>query len=108
MRLGCNGEATLTLCQLNDGLWYIGSRTDNPGGSRRAGLACRERHLMAKNKETYQLTLETDQMVFVREAQERYEIADEDKVMRIIMDYVMTSPDLHEAIFSQTRCLRCD
>ena len=63
---------------------------------------------MAKNKETYQLTLETDQMVFIREAQERYEIADEDKVMRIIMDYVMTSPDLHETIFSQTRCLRCD
>ena len=63
---------------------------------------------MSKDKQAYQLTLETDQMAFVREAQERYEIADEDKVMRIIMDYVMTSPDLHETIFSQTRCLRCD
>ena len=63
---------------------------------------------MSKNKQAYQLTLESDQMGFVREAQERYDIADEDKVMRIILDYVITSPDLHETIFSQTRCLRCD
>ena len=63
---------------------------------------------MSKNKETYQVTLETDQMDFIHEAQERYDIPDEDKVLRIIMDYVLTSPDLHETIFTQTRCLRCD
>ena len=63
---------------------------------------------MSKNKQAYQLTLESDQMEFVREAQERFDIADEDKVMRIILDYVITSPDLHTNIFSETRCLRCD
>jgi len=63
---------------------------------------------MSKNKGTYQITLETDQMAFIREAKNRYDITDEDKVMRIIMDYVMTSPDRHTSIFTQTRCLRCD
>lgn len=63
---------------------------------------------MSKNKGTYQITLETDQMAFIQEAKKRYDITDEDKVVRIIMDYVMTSPDLHTSIFTQTRCLRCD
>ena len=64
--------------------------------------------MMPKNKETYQIILETDQMAFIREAKERYAIADADKVVRIIMDYVITSPNLHGTIFTQTRCLRCD
>ena len=63
---------------------------------------------MSKNKETYQITLETEHMAFIQEVKERYDIADEDKVMRIVMDYVMTSPDLHATIFTQIRCLRCD
>lgn len=63
---------------------------------------------MSKNKETYQITLEIDQMAFIRQARERYKILDEDKVMRIIMDYVITSPELHTTIFTQQRCLRCD
>jgi hypothetical protein len=63
---------------------------------------------VSKDKQTYEITLERDQMAFITEAKERYDIADEDKVMRIIMDYVITSPDLHATIFTQTRCLRCD
>lgn len=63
---------------------------------------------MMKNKESYQIILETDQMAFIREAKERYNIIDVDKVMRIIMDYVITSPELHTTIFTQQRCLRCD
>jgi hypothetical protein len=63
---------------------------------------------VSKNKQTYQITLEADQMVFLRETKKQYEMPDEDKVMRIIMDYVMTSPELHATIFTRTRCLRCD
>jgi hypothetical protein len=64
--------------------------------------------MMSKNKKTYQITLETDQMAFIREARERYKILDVDKVVRIIMDYVITSPELHTTIFTEPRCLRCD
>lgn len=64
--------------------------------------------ITSKNKETYQITLETDQMAFIRGVKEQYKITDTDKAVRIIMDYVITSPELHETIFGQTRCLRCD
>lgn len=63
---------------------------------------------MAKNKETYSITLETDEMDFISQTKEKYDIADEDKVLRIIIDYVMTSPELHSTVFTETRCLRCE
>lgn len=64
--------------------------------------------ITSKNKASYPITLETDQMAFLREAKEQYKIADTDKVVRIILDYVISSPELHETVFTQTRCLRCD
>ena len=62
---------------------------------------------MPKNKRTYELTLEIDQMNFLRSAAERYDIADESKAMRVVMDYVMSDRDMHDSIFDKTRCLRC-
>ena len=62
---------------------------------------------MPKNKRTYELTLEIDQMNFLRAATERYGLADEDKAIRIVMDYVVSNRDIHDNIFSQTRSLRC-
>ncbi len=62
---------------------------------------------MPKNKRTYELTLEIDQMNFLRAATERYGLADEDKAMCIVMDYIVSNRDIHDDIFSHTRCLRC-
>jgi hypothetical protein len=63
---------------------------------------------MPKMKESYPLTLETDQMNFVRWAKDKYGIEDESKVMRIIMDYIITNRDQYDSVFTYIRCLRCD
>ncbi len=63
---------------------------------------------MPKRKETYEITLEADQISFIRRAKEKYDIPDESKVMRIIMDYVMINHSLHPTIFTEIRCRRCD
>ena len=62
---------------------------------------------MAGNKETYEIDLNPDQMAFIRAAKEKYNIVDESKVLRFILDYIKTSPDTHDTVFNQTRCLRC-
>ena len=62
---------------------------------------------MSKNKETYQITLETAQMDFLRLVKEKYFIADESKVVRIMMDYVVKNHTLQPSIFNEVRCLHC-
>jgi hypothetical protein len=62
---------------------------------------------MPKNKRAYELTLEIDQMNFLRAAAERYGIADENKAVRVVMDYVMSNRDIQDSVFNETRCLRC-
>ena len=63
---------------------------------------------MAGPKQTYELELNSDQMGFIRSAKDRYGIPDESKVVRILVDYLLTNPGIHETVFTQTRCLRCD
>jgi hypothetical protein len=63
---------------------------------------------MGGAKETYEISLNPDHMAFIRSAQEKYDIADDGKVMRIIMDYVMTTPGIHGTVFSEVRCLHCE
>ena len=63
---------------------------------------------MAGAKQEYQFELTSDQMAFLRSAKERYGIPDESKVMRIVVDYLLSSPNVHESVFTETRCLRCD
>jgi hypothetical protein len=63
---------------------------------------------MGGAKESFQLELNPDHMQFVRSAQEKYDIGEEDKVLRIIMDYIITTPGVHDEIFTEVRCLRCD
>ena len=41
-------------------------------------------------------------------AKDKYEIASQDKVVRIIMDYIQTNPGIHDSVFTETRCLRCE
>ena len=63
---------------------------------------------MAGVKETYEIDLDPDQMAFIRSAREKYEIASQDKVVRIIMDYILTNPGIHDTVFTEFRCLRCE
>lgn len=63
---------------------------------------------MAGTKTSYELELNPDQMAFIRSAKDKYGIRDEGKVVRIIMDYLLTTPDVHGTVFEQTRCLRCE
>ena len=62
---------------------------------------------MAGDKETYEIELNPDQMAFVESAREKYDIADTGKVMRVVMDYLITNPEIHDTVFSEPRCLRC-
>ena len=62
---------------------------------------------MAGDKETYEIALNPDQMAFVESAKDKYNLPDTDKAMRIIMDYLITNPEVHDTVFTQPRCLRC-
>ena len=63
---------------------------------------------MAGPKETYEIELNPDQMAFVRSAKDQFSLADESKTIRIVLDYLITNPDVHASVFSQRRCLRCE
>ena len=63
---------------------------------------------MAGTKQVYEFELNSDQVAFIRTAQEKYGIPDESKVVRIMVDYLLSNSGVHETIFTQTRCLRCE
>ena len=63
---------------------------------------------MAGVKETFEIELNPEQMAFIRSAKEQFGIASQDKVVRIIMDYIQTNPGIHDSVFTETRCLRCE
>ncbi len=63
---------------------------------------------MAGVKEAFEIELNPEQMAFIQSAKEQYGIASQDKVVRIIMDYIQTNPGIHESVFTETRCLRCE
>ena len=63
---------------------------------------------MAGVKETFEIELNPEQMAFIQSAREKYEIASQDKVVRIIMDYIQTNPGIHDTVFTEFRCLRCE
>ncbi len=63
---------------------------------------------MAGVKETFEIELNPEQMAFIQSAEEQFGIASQDKVVRIIMDYIQTNPGIHESVFTETRCLRCE
>ena len=63
---------------------------------------------MAGPKETYEVQLNPDQMAFIRSMKDKFEIADESKTIRVVIDYLMVTQDVHDAVFGQNRCLRCE
>ena len=62
---------------------------------------------MAGPKEKIEVRLNVDHIRFAQSIMEKHDIRDEAKVLRIIMDYVITSPTIHDEIFTEVRCLRC-
>ena len=62
---------------------------------------------MAGPKEKLEVRLNVDHVRFAQSMMEKHEIRDEAKVLRIIMDYVISSPTIHDDIFTEVRCLRC-
>lgn len=63
---------------------------------------------MAGPKESYTIELNPDQMAFIRQAKEKYNLNSEDKAMRVVLDFLITSPNIHESVFTEPRCLRCE
>lgn len=63
---------------------------------------------MAGEKATFEIELNADQMAFIRLAKEKYDLADESKTIRIVLDYLSTNIDIHDTVFSEVRCLRCE
>ena len=63
---------------------------------------------MAGEKQTIEVELNPDHVALIGELKDTYNIASESKVMRIIMDYLQDNHDIHDIVFGQMRCLRCD
>ena len=63
---------------------------------------------MAGDKQSVEVQLNPDQVVFLKAAVETYDVPDESKVLRIILDYIQSNRDLHNSVFGEVRCLRCD
>ena len=63
---------------------------------------------MAGEKQTVEMELNNDHVTFMRIMKDDYNIPTESKVMRIIMDYLKENNDVHDTVFKQTRCLRCE
>jgi len=63
---------------------------------------------VAGEKQSIDIELNNDQITFMRLMKDDYNIRSESKVMRIILDYLLTNKDVHDTVFSQTRCLRCE
>ena len=63
---------------------------------------------MGGTKQTYEIELNPDHMAFLRTTKDKYGIPDEGKVIRVVLDYLVTSPNIHNTVFGDTRCLRCE
>ena len=63
---------------------------------------------MAGENQTIEIQLNNDHMTFMRIVKDEYNISTESKVIRIIMDYLQENKDVHDTVFKQIRCLRCE
>ena len=63
---------------------------------------------MAGSKQTFEVELTTDQIAFIRSMKDKYELPDESKTFRVVIDYLMVTRNVHDDVFGQSRCFRCD
>ena len=57
-------------------------------------------------KTEYKFELNEDQVNWLQEMKEKYALFDEDKALRIVLDYVRDEAD-HTAVFAEIRCNHC-
>jgi hypothetical protein len=62
---------------------------------------------MAGAKESRPIELAAEQIAFLASTREKYDIPDESKVVRIMVDYLLANPDVHDTVFNETRCIWC-
>ena len=63
---------------------------------------------MANPKKTFEVELGTDQMAFIRSMKNKYQIVDEGKTLRAVIDYLIVTKNVHDDVFGKRRCFRCD
>ncbi len=63
---------------------------------------------MASPKQTFEIELGTDQIAFIRSMKDKYEIVDEGKTLRAVIDYLIVTKNVHDDVFGKRRCFRCD
>ena len=77
---------------------YAGGRHLLPSGANRNG----------RNQTELTVDVNAEHIGLINTSKEKYDIADEGKVVRIIMDYLITNPGIHDTVFKDVRCLRCE
>ena len=63
---------------------------------------------MASVKQNFEVELSTDQISFIRSMKNKYEIVDEGKTLRALIDYLIVNKGVHDEVFRKRRCFRCD
>lgn len=63
---------------------------------------------MAGTKTELAVAVNAEHIGLINASKEKYGIADEGKVVRIIMDYLIVNPGVHDTVFKDVRCLRCE
>ena len=63
---------------------------------------------MASTKQSFEIELGTDQIAFIRSMKSKYEIIDEGKTLRALIDYLIVNKGVHDEVFGKRRCFRCD
>lgn len=63
---------------------------------------------MAGTKTELTVDVNAEHIGLINASKEKYGIADEGKVVRIIMDYLIVNPGVHDTVFKDVRCLRCE
>ena len=63
---------------------------------------------MASVKQNFEVELSTDQIAFIRSMKNKYEIVDEGKTLRALIDYLIVNKGVHDDVFGKRRCFRCD
>ena len=63
---------------------------------------------MAGPKQVFEFELGTDQMAFIRSMKDKYDIVDDGKTLRVVIDYLIGAKNVHDEVFEKRRCFRCE
>ena len=60
-----------------------------------------------KDEKSVAVVLSSDKIAFLEAVTQQYDLPDIGKAVRILIDHARDNPSMHEAIFSESRCLDC-